>query len=516
MTDVSRAADRISRVVLGAVWLLGLLAFAAISAWLNIADAQRQLDARGSELQRTIAQATAQHDAHLTGLATLAIASDPPPVELFAQLADSIIRFYPRITSISLLADSSLEVLAASGGVPSEEHLRQYAEAAPTLPRGTTIMIAGPAGEGNYQLLKRTSDEGGRLLIALTIDASRLLDEAELPPGLSLRLAKSDTILVEDRAASSGLGDMTLAGSWLVPSSTQPLSLRLQQRLGLVQVLTLGPLMVFAATTLLLAAGAYLLLQQRRASVQAREGQRAQEHQLRLEHAARVNSMGELASGIAHELTQPLTALLSQSQAGLRLAEHDPPDRSALAGVLEANVRQARRAADILGRLRAYVSKSPTKPQPTDLNRIAAEVASLLDADLRDKAITLEIVPSTEPATVFADPIELEQVLHNLVRNSADAIEASGKGDRVTVAVSIDGEWVLVRVIDNGPGIAADVLPHLFEPFYSTKPAGMGLGLPLCETLVERFGGSIEAANNPDGGASFTVTLPLHRGGTPR
>lgn len=516
MTDVSRAADRKSRVLLTAVWLLGLLGFAAISAWLNITDAQRQLDMRGSELQRTIAQATAQHDAHLTGLATLAIASDPPPAELFTQLADSIIRFYPRITSIALLADSSLEVLAVSGGAPSEEQLRQYAEAAPTLPRGTAIMLAEQAGGGSYQLLKRTSDEAGSLLIALTIDASRLLDEPELPLGLSLRLTKGDTILVEDKAASSGLGDVTLAGSWLVPSSTQPLSLRLQQRLGLAQVLALGPLLVFAATTLLLAIGAYLLLRQRRATVQARERQRAQEHQLRLEHAARVNSMGELASGIAHELTQPLTALLSQSQAGLRLAEHDPPDRSALAGVLEANVRQARRAADILGRLRAYVSKSPTKPQPTDLNRIAAEVASLLGADLRDKAITLEVALSTERTTVLADPIELEQVLHNLVRNAADAIEASGRGDRVTVAVSTDGERVRVWVSDNGPGVPTDVLPHLFEPFYSTKPAGMGLGLPLCETLVERFGGSIEAANNPDGGASFTVTLPLHRGVTPR
>lgn len=516
MNDVSRAAGRRPRIVLTAVWLLGLLAFAAISAWLNIADAQRQLDARGSELQRTIAQATAQHDAHLTGLATLAIASDPPPVELFTQLAESIIRFYPRITSITLLADGSLEVLAVSGGAPTDSQLRQYAEAAPTLPRGTAIMLADQAGGGSYQLLKRTSDEGGRLLIALTIDASRLLDDPALPPGLSLRLAKGDTILVEDQSASAGLGNVTLAGSWLVPGASQPLSLRLQQRLSLVQVLALGPLLVFAATTLLVAVGAYLLLQQRRATVQAHERQQAQEHQLRLEHAARVNSMGELASGIAHELTQPLTALLSQSQAGLRLAEYNPPDRAALAGVLEANVRQARRAADILGRLRAYVSKSPTKPQPTDLNRIAAEVASLLGADLRDKGIMLGIVPSAGPATVLADPIELEQVLHNLVRNAADAIEASGRGDRVTVAVSTEGERARVHVSDNGPGVPADVLPHLFEPFYSTKPAGMGLGLPLCETLVERFGGSIEAGNNPDGGASFTVTLPLHRGGTPR
>jgi signal transduction histidine kinase len=516
MNDISRAADRKSLRILVAIWLLGVVAFAGLSAWFSIAEAQRQLDGRGAELQRTIAQATAQHDAHLTSLATLAIASDPPPVELFTQLADSIIRFYPRITSIVLLADGSLATLAVSGSTPSDGQLQLYAGSAPSLSRGTSIMLADATVPGSYQLLKRTSDEGGRFLIALTIDASRLLDDPELPPGLSLRLAKGEVPLVEDRMPSVGPGEVQLADSWLVSSASQPLSLRLQQHLSLPQVLALGPLLVFAITTAILAAGAYLLLQQRRATARARERQQAQEHQLRLEHAARVNSMGELASGIAHELTQPLTALLSQSQAGLRLAEHSPPDSAALAGVLEANVRQARRAADILGRLRAYVSKSPPTPQPTDLNQVAAEVASLLGADLRDRAVALHIAPSADPATVLADPIELEQVLYNLVRNAADAIGASGRGDRVAVAISTDADHVHLRVSDNGPGVPPEVLPHLFEPFYSTKPTGMGLGLPLCETLVERFGGSIEAANNPEGGASFTVRLPLHRKGSPR
>jgi len=513
MNDVVRAADRKSLRVLVAGWLLGLLAFAALFAWLNLAEAQRQLNQRGADLQRTIAQATAQHDAHLTSLATLAIAGDPPPVELFTQLADSIIRFYPRISSIVLLADGSFAPLAVSGGRPSASQLRQYASSAPSLPRGVSLMLADPAAAGSYQLLKRTSDEGGRFLIALTIDASRLLDDPQLPRDLSLQLAKGQTVLVDDSAPSAAPGMVQLVGSWLVPSPSQPLTLRLQQRLSWAQILALGPLLLFAVTTLLLAAGAYLLLQQRRATAEARERQRAQEHQLRLEHAARVNSMGELASGIAHELTQPLTALLSQSQAGLRLAEHSPPDSAALAGVLEANVRQARRAADILGRLRAYVSKSPTKAQPTDLNGIAAEVASLLGADLVDRGIALEITPSGQPAMVLADPIELEQVLHNLVRNAADAMEASGRGDRVAMMVTTDATLVRVAVSDNGPGIAPDVLPHLFEPFYSTKPAGMGLGLPLCETLVERFGGTIEAGNDPTGGARLVVTLPFHRGG---
>jgi len=516
MNDVSRPTDRKLRNALVAAWLLGLAAFALVSVWLSITDAQRQLEARGAEMQRTIAQATAQHDAHLTSLATLALAGDTPPIGLFTQLAGSIIRFYPRITSIALLADGSGAPLAISGEALTARLLQQIESTAPSLPRGTSTMLAGPPGTGSYLLLKRTSDEAGRFLIALTIDASRLWDDADLPAGLSLQLALGEAFLVDDRAPSAGLGEVSLAESWQIPSTSQPLSLHLQQRLTALQALPFGLFLAFAVATLLLANGVYLLLQQRRATAQAHARQRAQEHQLRLEHAARVNSMGELASGIAHELTQPLTALLSQSQAGLRLAGHNPPDAAALAGVLEANVRQARRAADILGRLRAYVSKSPTTPQPTDLNRVAAEVAGLLEADLRDKTITLAILPSEAAAIVLADPIELEQVLLNLVRNAADAIEASGRGDNVSISVVTEAGQVRVEVSDNGPGVPVDVLPHLFEPFYSTKPAGMGLGLPLCQTLVERFGGSIEAANTPEGGARFVVTLPLNRGGTHR
>ncbi|WP_439601396.1 sensor histidine kinase [Devosia sp.] len=516
MNDVSRPTDRKLRNALVAAWLLGLAAFALVSVWLSITDAQRQLEARGADMQRTIAQATAQHDAHLTSLATLALAGDTPPVGLFTQLAGSIIRFYPRITSIALLADGSGAPLAISGEALAARLLQQIESTAPSLPRGTSTMLAGPPGTGSYLLLKRTSDEAGRFLIALNVDASRLWDDADLPAGLSLQLALGEAFLVDDRAPSAGPGEVTLAEAWQIPSTSQPLSLHLQQRLTALQALPLGPFLAFAVATLLLAIGVHLLLQQRRATAQARARQRAQEHQLRLEHAARVNSMGELASGIAHELTQPLTALLSQSQAGLRLAGHSPPDAAALAGVLEANVRQARRAADILGRLRAYVSKSPTTPQPTDLNRVAAEVAGLLEADLRDKTITLAILPSEAAAIVLADPIELEQVLHNLVRNAADAIEASGRGDNVSISVVTEAGQVRVEVSDNGPGVPVDVLPHLFEPFYSTKPAGMGLGLPLCQTLVERFGGSIEAANTPEGGARFIVRLPLNRGGTHR
>lgn len=500
-----------SPAAFAAAWLVGLLAFAAIAAWLSVGEAQRQMEATGLELQRTIAQATAQHDAHLTSLATLAIASDPAPAALFEQLADSITRFYPRIVSIVLFEEQGggLTPLAASGEALPDTARQQFLTAAPTLQRGTVSMLVDPAVPGRYQLLKRTSDPNGRFLVALAIDASRLLDTPDLPAGLSLQLTGSGITLVGGQPAPAGWAELPLAGSWLVPSPTQPLSLRLEQRLTITQVLPAIPLLLFAAATLVLVAGAYLLLQQRRIATHARQRQLAQEHQLRLEHAARVNSMGELASGIAHELTQPLTALLSQSQAGLRLANLDPPDRAALAGVLEANVRQARRAADILGRLRAYVSKSPTQPQPTDLNRIATEVAALLGADLRDKGIALQVVRSAAAATVLADPIELEQVLHNLVRNAADAIEGAGRSGQVLIELTTDATHARVRISDDGPGIPADVLPHLFEPFYSTKPSGMGLGLPLCETLVERFGGSIEAANNPDGGASFTVLLPL-------
>nr|WP_281410693.1 ATP-binding protein [Ensifer oleiphilus] len=219
--------------------------------------------------------------------------------------------------------------------------------------------------------------------------------------------------------------------------------------------------------------------------------------------------MGELASGIAHELTQPLTAMLSRSQAALRLAGTDRPDIGLISEALEVNVREAKRAGEMLRRMRDYASNRAPEPVTSAINGIVAEIAALTGADLERRGIQLKLDLTKEAPEADVDPIELEQVLHNLIRNAADALEgAQTVGPQIEIETGAVGGEAKIVVRDNGPGIAASAFPKLFHPFFTTKADGMGLGLSLCETLIQRVDGGIDAENAPGGGACFTITLP--------
>lgn len=258
------------------------------------------------------------------------------------------------------------------------------------------------------------------------------------------------------------------------------------------------------------------LLRHRQDAAIAREAAEAasrrealRQHETKLAHALRINSMGEMASGIAHELTQPLTALLSQSQAGRRIAAANGLADTPIDSVLAANVLQAKRAADILVRLRAYVGKSAQAAGIHDLCQHVADIVALSRIDLDRRGIALDIDLPAAPALARIDPVEIEQVIHNLIRNAADAVEQAGRSDGwVLVSLKHAGANYHITVSDNGTGIPPDILPRLFEPFFSSKPDGMGLGLSLCESIVDRFDGGIYAENGAGGGAIFTVRLP--------
>ena len=186
-----------------------------------------------------------------------------------------------------------------------------------------------------------------------------------------------------------------------------------------------------------------------------------------------------------------------------------PDTPAAVTGVLEANVRHAKRAGAILSRLHAYVSRREPDPRPTALNGCAQGVAELVRRDLDARGVVLLLELATPGPWCLADPISVEQVMHNLVRNAADAVRDLPKAGRtIRVATALEGADAVVRVADDGPGIAPEHLPRLFEPFFTTKPDGMGLGLPLCERLVEAAGGRILAESRPGAGCTLTVRLP--------
>lgn len=236
--------------------------------------------------------------------------------------------------------------------------------------------------------------------------------------------------------------------------------------------------------------------------------QRFREHEAQLAHMFRLNTMGELATGIAHELNQPLTAILSYSQASLRLLHQDEPDLERTSEALQETAAQARRAGQILRQLRAFVSKRQAELGPVAVNQTIINTLTLLAGPLQEANIQVSLY--TEPCpTVLADAIQLEQVLVNLVRNAIEAMQASPAGMRLLRLGSRhqDGQ-VWVEVQDSGPGFSPAVQRRLFTRFFSTRNEGMGLGLNISQTIIEAAGGSMEAMCAEGGGALFRFSLP--------
>ncbi|MBC7609792.1 MAG: two-component sensor histidine kinase [Polaromonas sp.] len=262
------------------------------------------------------------------------------------------------------------------------------------------------------------------------------------------------------------------------------------------------------AWTLLVAVltvGGLALLRQRA------EKQRAEEL-LRLGQVGRLNTMGELAAGMAHELNQPLTALLANTQAASRLLDEDPPELAIARKAMAQAAEQARRASDVVGRLLRAVERPAMAVQMVDVNLEEAvnNALYLLEPEFSRHQVVPKVSLQQASPRVLADPIALEQVIHNLLTNALQALDRVPAMERqLTLQLGTDGDCGVLKVSDTGPGIATDVLPRIFEPFYSTGEGGLGLGLSLCETLAGSMGGSLAASHNTPRGAVFRLSLPL-------
>jgi signal transduction histidine kinase len=249
--------------------------------------------------------------------------------------------------------------------------------------------------------------------------------------------------------------------------------------------------------------------------VRQREERRRAEELLRLGQVARLNTLGELAAGMAHELNQPLTALLASTQAAGRLLADDPPDLPDLPTARDAMaqaVQQARRAADVVGRLRRAVQRPDpaAQVQPVVLQDAVNNALYLLAPELQRRQVTSQVDAPTTPISVLAEAVALEQIIHNLLMNALQALEQVPANERsLCITLASDATHGALTVADTGPGIAPDVLPRLFEPFFTTRAGGLGLGLNLCETLAGGMGGQLTAAHHAPRGAAFRLSLPL-------
>ncbi len=503
----------IRRVPTILLWLLCVLLFAVgATAW-RWSTIAAENERTGTVVHRILSQRVDQHDAHMTSLSSLALttAPAPPPREALLLVASNIIQFYPRITAMDLVPLGAGETISTRGAVSADRDKLIRETALPVSPKPT--LIRAPDAAGRYLLVKRVPNSAAAVYaLALEIDAKRLSDldgtalsllepELSMPDGSALKEAGHDPM------EGAGVLPANVAFERPLGSASQPLMLRLRHEASAAVIVPWLALGLFALLSGLAAAGLRSFAAARSAEREARRHAAFREQEVRLAHASRINAMGELSLGIAHELTQPLAAILSQSQAGLRLSQAEPPDRQAIAGVLEANVRHARRAGDILAKLRAWVSAKPGETRPVDLNKVAADVAALTSADFARRGIETRLDLASPSTAVLADPVELEQIIYNLATNAADACGRDGRG-LVRIRTFSTAGKVGLEVRDDGPGIAADVQARMFEPFFTSKADGMGLGLALCQRLVEKIGGQITAANHPDGGAVLVVELP--------
>jgi signal transduction histidine kinase len=252
----------------------------------------------------------------------------------------------------------------------------------------------------------------------------------------------------------------------------------------------------------------YVLIQNHRRRVAEAE---AAEQRHEVAHLMRVSVLGELSGAIAHEIKQPLTAILSNAQAALHLLALKAPDLEEVRDAITDIVHEDNRAGDVIARLRTLLKKGESKSEPVDLNDLLTSTIALLNSELIGRRIEVEThLAGNLPAT-FGDPVQLQQVLLNLFMNAMDAMASTAQPQRrIKVSTrAVEADAVEVRIRDRGPGFAPQSQAQLFKPFYTSKPHGLGLGLTICSTIVQAHGGKVGLVNHPDRGAVAVLSLPV-------
>jgi two-component system sensor kinase FixL len=229
-----------------------------------------------------------------------------------------------------------------------------------------------------------------------------------------------------------------------------------------------------------------------------------------LAHLTRVSTLGELAGSLAHELNQPLTAILSNVQAAQRFIEHDPPDLAEVRDILNDIVDDSCRASEVIRRIRAFVKKEELELVRLDIGGVLRDVVQLVHSDAIVRGVHLSLDVDEHLPPVRGDKVQLQQVMLNLIVNAFDAVRDVDPLDRVVTAFAgrdRDG-MIRVAVRDRGHGMSADRLERIFKPFVTSKAQGLGLGLSISRSIVEMHRGRLWAEKNSDQGMTFHVTLP--------
>jgi len=438
-------------------------------------------------IHRLLSQRTAQQDAVMAMLALLQPASDGSA----AAPGPRITAVYPQIIEIQQRPENASWVNDALQAGEAESR------------RNNRAAIGGvDFDNGRYRMVQAASPAS--YAVQINLRGMVPWDEWPMKPDVSpVRVAleyRSQQYIVQRGSDTDGLWHFEFRKR--LAADSQPFDVVATRSAGWGDLPWIKMLAwaAFVAVTL----GGLLALVRQRA-----ERRRAEEL-LRLGQVARLNTLGELAAGMAHELNQPLTAILANTQAAKRLLDDDPPELATARDAMARSVEQARRASDVVGRMRRVVERPEVGAslQIVNLQNTVNDALYLLEPECK----RLGVQPAVSGSNILlkADPVALEQIIHNLLTNALQALAQVPPSERaLTIAMQPEINQGVLTICDSGPGISADVLPRIFEPFFTTRDGGLGLGLSLCESLAADMGGTLTATNAAQRGALFRLSLPL-------
>ena len=469
------------------VWGLITACGCVLLARLELAQQRDAFETDARIVHRLLSQRVVQHDAVMATLALLQAAPD------VSQPEQRLMSVYPQITAVQR---------RDRDGAWADDRLRVAETLSRALRRPALAEV--DFARGRYQLVLAAEPAS----YALQMDIRQVVPWSEWP--MSPEASPVRVVLVHEGQEFVLQPGRIKPGGWRfefhkhLAAESQPFDVYAQRQVGWLE-LPWGWMLAWAGLVAAALAGWLALLRQRAA-------RRRAEELLRLGQVARLNTLGELAAGMAHELNQPLTALLANTQASSRLLAEDPPDIPTIRGAMAQAVEQARRASSVVGRLRRAVERPDpaAQLQPVALQQVVQDALYLLEPECQRRALQPDLQAPATAVTVMAEPVALEQIIHNLLMNALQALDQVPEKERTLVLkVDIVAQRGVITVIDTGPGIPAEVLPRIFEPFFTTRTGGLGLGLSLCETLAAGMGGSLQAAHHMPRGAGFRLALPL-------
>lgn len=228
-----------------------------------------------------------------------------------------------------------------------------------------------------------------------------------------------------------------------------------------------------------------------------------------LDHVTRLMTRGEMAAAIAHEINQPLTGIIAQANAAVRWLAGTPPDLDKTRKALERIIGTGHRASEVIGSIRAMFKREDNKKLPFDVNEAIKKTITLAQAELHEERVTVQFNLAHRLPPVLGDWVQMQQVIFNLLMNAIDAMRSVIHRPRVLmITSSLQGDNVSITVADSGIGIDSKIIDRVFDPFYTTKPRGMGIGLSICRSIIETHAGRIWASPSPNGGSVFHIVIP--------